>query len=216
VPTLGPPAEGTVFPAQTSGKAIVSLACGLFVLAFPLSIVAIILGHLSVAEIRKSSGRLKGEGLAIAGLILGYFGLAAIPVALIVAAIVMPNLRSARMAANESSAVMSVRQVVSAEIVFSSSHPQEGYTCNLADLAKAELIDPKLSAFGQKKGYDFELSGCRAVVEGGPKKRYLMVAYPAVRDETGSKSFCSDESGVVKRDVTGSRDHCMVYGSAQR
>jgi hypothetical protein len=42
--------------------------------AFPLSILAIIFGHLSLSEIRKSAGRLKGEGMAIAGLVLGYVG----------------------------------------------------------------------------------------------------------------------------------------------
>jgi Domain of unknown function (DUF4190) len=66
-------AKVTIFPAQTSGKAIASLVCGLFLFAFPLSILAVIFGHLSVSEIRKSSGRLKGEGIAIAGLVLGYW-----------------------------------------------------------------------------------------------------------------------------------------------
>jgi Domain of unknown function (DUF4190) len=108
-PAFGPPAEGTIFPAQTSGKAIASLVCGLFLFAFPLSILAVIFGHLSVSEIRKSSGRLKGEGIAIAGLVLGYVGLAVIPLILIIAAIAIPNLLRARMAANESSTVASVR-----------------------------------------------------------------------------------------------------------
>jgi hypothetical protein len=45
-PAFGPPAEGTIFPAQTSGKAIASLVCDLFLFAFPLSILAVIFGHL--------------------------------------------------------------------------------------------------------------------------------------------------------------------------
>src|SRR6204780_4478782 len=106
-PTLAPAAEGTVFPAQTSGKAVTSLVCGLFLFAFPFSILAIIFGHLGVSEIRRSAGRLKGEGIAIAGLILGYVGLAIIPVILIIAAIAIPNLLRARIAANEASAVPS-------------------------------------------------------------------------------------------------------------
>ena len=63
-----------VAPARTSGKAIVSLICGLFFFFFPISIVAVVFGHLSLSEIRKSAGRLKGDGLAIAGLVLGYAG----------------------------------------------------------------------------------------------------------------------------------------------
>src|SRR5256885_16926191 len=92
-------------PAETSGKAIASLVCGLFLFAFPLSILAIILGHLSLSEIRKSAGRLQGHGLAMAGLVLGYLGIAAIPMDLIIAAIAIPNLLRARIAANEASAV---------------------------------------------------------------------------------------------------------------
>lgn len=211
-PALGPSAEGSVFPAQTSGKAIASLVCGLFLFAFPLSILAIIFGHLSVSEIRKSAGHLKGEGMAIAGLVLGYVGLAAIPVMLIVAAIAIPNLLRARIAANESSAIASVRQLVIAEIAYRSSHPDAGYTCALSGLAEAGSIDAKL-ANGQKNGYVFELSSCRVGDAGGANTAYQVVAYPAARDQTGSRSFCSDETGTVKVDVTGSRQHCIANGS---
>jgi hypothetical protein len=144
-PAFGPPAEGTIFPAQTSGKAIASLVCGLFLFAFPLSILAVIFGHLSVSEIRKSSGCLKGEGIAIAGLVLGHVGLAVIPVILIVAAIAIPNLLRARMAANESSAVASVRTAGAAEVQYFSSHPEAGFTCRLSDLAASGLIDSRLA-----------------------------------------------------------------------
>jgi hypothetical protein len=149
-PAVGPPAEGTIFPAQTSGMAIASLVCGLFLFAFPLSILAIIFGHLSVSEIRKSAGRLKGEGIAITGLILGYVGLAIIPLILIVAAIAIPHIRRARMAANESSAIVSVRQLVAAETNYSSSHPDAGYTGRLSDVVAAGSVDAQLSS-GQKK-----------------------------------------------------------------
>ena len=92
-------------PAETSGKAIVSLVSGLFFLFLPLSIVAIIFGHLSLSDIKKSASRLKGQGMAIAGLVLGYLGIAVIPVTLIIAAIAIPNLLRARIAANEASTV---------------------------------------------------------------------------------------------------------------
>lgn len=48
LPAVLPPAEGTIFPARTRGPTIASLACRLSVFAFPLSILAIILGHLSL------------------------------------------------------------------------------------------------------------------------------------------------------------------------
>jgi hypothetical protein len=145
VPVLGPAAEGTIFPAQTSNKAVASLVCGLFIFAFPLSILAVIFGHLSVSEIRKSAGRLKGEGMATAGLILGYIGLAIIPLVLIIAAIAIPNLLRARLAANESSAIASVKTLLAAERGYSSSHPQSGFTCRFSDLSNSGLIDSSLA-----------------------------------------------------------------------
>ena len=212
-PVLGPATEGTVFPAQTSGKAIASFVCGLFLFAFPLSILAIIFGHLSVSEIRRSAGRIKGEGLAIAGLILGYVGLAAIPAILIVAAIAIPNLLRARMAANEASAAASVATVVRAEVAYSSSHPDSGYTCRLSDLADAGLIGSPLAA-GQSHGYAFELLGCRTAEDSGANKEYRVIAYPVVRQQTGTRAFCSDESTVVKFDRTGIPQDCIANGAA--
>jgi type IV pilus assembly protein PilA len=214
-PALGPPAEGTIFPAQTSGKAIASLVCGLFLFAFPLSILAIIFGHLSVSEIRKSAGRLKGEGMAITGLVLGYCGLAVIPVILIIAAIAIPNLLRARIAANEESAIHSVRILVTSEVRYFSSHPHAGYTCSLSDLADAGLIDARLAS-GQENGYVFELSGCRAAGGSAAKVKYQLVAYPAALGQTGSRSFCSDETAAIKVDITGSRQHCLVNGSTSQ
>src|SRR6185312_9286787 len=64
---------------QTSGKAIGSLICGFFSFIVPAAIVAVILGHTSRSEIRQSGGRLRGEGLALAGLIFGYLGIVVIP-----------------------------------------------------------------------------------------------------------------------------------------
>jgi len=63
----------------TSGYAIASFVLGLAGCgcAFVGSLVAIVLGHVALAEIKKSEGRLGGRGLAIAGLVLGYVGLAA-------------------------------------------------------------------------------------------------------------------------------------------
>jgi hypothetical protein len=92
------------FRPPTSGKAVGSLVSGLFFF-LPASLLAVILGHLSLSEIRKGAGRLKGQGLATAGLVLGYLGIALIPFILIIAAIAIPNLLRAKIAANEASAV---------------------------------------------------------------------------------------------------------------
>lgn len=62
-------------PAQTSGMATASLIFGIASwILLPLlgSIIAIICGHAAKNEIRSSGGRLTGDGMATAGLILGY------------------------------------------------------------------------------------------------------------------------------------------------
>lgn len=66
-------------PRQTSALAITSLVTGILGWTFlPLlgSLAAIITGHMARAEIRRSNGQLDGDGMAIAGLVLGWVVLA--------------------------------------------------------------------------------------------------------------------------------------------
>src|SRR5436853_4454186 len=61
--------------ARTDGKAVASLVLGILsvtILWIIAGIPAIILGHLSRSSIRRSIGELKGNGMALAGLIMGY------------------------------------------------------------------------------------------------------------------------------------------------
>jgi hypothetical protein len=206
--TTAPPLPAAA--AETSGKAVGSLVCGLFFWILPVSIVAIILGHISLSDIRKSAGRLKGDGLAIAGLVLGYMGLAVIPV-LVIAAIAIPNLLHARIAANESSAVAGVRTLAVAEINYSSMHRKTGFTCSLSDLESDHLI-PQDLASNRKNGYVFELQQCTPD-ETGANTKFQVVAYPATANQSGKRAFCSDESGAVKVDAEGSAQGCVDNGS---
>ncbi len=60
---------------RTSNLAIISLVSGILgwtILPFIASIVAIVTGHMARAEIRRSAGTMEGDGLAVAGLVLGY------------------------------------------------------------------------------------------------------------------------------------------------
>lgn len=72
--------------ARTSGTAVVSLIFGIlswFALPVIGAIVAVICGHMARAEIRRSAGAVDGDGLALAGLILGWAHIALMIVALI-------------------------------------------------------------------------------------------------------------------------------------
>lgn len=199
-------------PVATSGKAIGSLVCGLLFFFFPASIVAVVLGHIALSEIKKSGGRIGGHGLAIAGLVLGYAGIVFIPFILIIAAIAIPNLLHARVAANEASAVASVRMLANAEINYASNHADAGFTCSLADLSRDNLIADDLAS-GRKTGYTFELANCSSEPAGGANTKFQVVAYPQSPNQSGRRAFCSDESQVIRVDAGGSAQNCMENGT---
>ena len=207
VPTPGvPTAQQT-----TSGMAIASLVCGILNV-FPLSAVAIVLGHISLSQIKKSAGQIQGRGLAIAGLVLGYLGIVAIPFILIIAAIAVPNVLKAKNAANEASAAHSVRMIATAERAYSAQNPTRGFTCNLADLNSAGLSDSDLLS-GQKHGYVFALQNCTVESTGTPVTKFQVTAIPSSLNTTGRKAFCADETGALRLDSHGSAEDCLDHGS---
>jgi type IV pilus assembly protein PilA len=132
-----------------------------------------------------------------------------VAIILIIAAIAIPNLLRARIAANEASAVGSVRSVVTAEVTYSSTWGT-GYAVALANLggavpctasaATACLVDPVLAG-GTKSGYKIAAPGGAAV--GGIVQTFAVNAVPVTVGQTGQRAFCSDESGVVRFDPTG-------------
>src|SRR5213082_2737649 len=74
---VAPIPTGDATAQETDPKAIASLVCSLVFFFAPLTqIAAIILGHMSRSDIRKSGGRKTGDGLALTGLILGYVQIA--------------------------------------------------------------------------------------------------------------------------------------------
>jgi type II secretory pathway pseudopilin PulG len=188
--------------------AIASLVCGILNV-FPLSVVAIVLGHISLSQIKKSAGRIQGKGLAIAGLVLGYLGIAAIPFILIIAAIAIPNLLRAKIAADESSAVQSLRVILAAEVSY--RNQSGAFTCNLADLSSVGVSDSSLIN-GQKNGYNFTLQNCGSE-SGGPTSRFEVLATPVTQHASGSKAFCTDQSAVVRYNASGSAPDCLKHGS---
>jgi hypothetical protein len=79
---------------RTSTMAIISLIGGIAgwtILPFLGAIAAIICGHIAKSEIKKSAGMVSGNGMATAGLILGYVSIA-FGVCLICAFVVLPLL----------------------------------------------------------------------------------------------------------------------------
>jgi hypothetical protein len=62
--------------ARTSGLAVASLVLGILWILWVGSVLAVIFGHVALSQIKRSYGALTGRGMAIAGLVLGYLGLA--------------------------------------------------------------------------------------------------------------------------------------------
>jgi type IV pilus assembly protein PilA len=141
-----------------------------------------------------------------------------VAIILIIAAIAIPNLLRSRMAANEASAVGSVRTINTSAVTYSSTYPNAGYPATLAALGPGGvtcagatstnscLIDNVL-ATGTKSGYTFTWAG-----DGNtPSVGYTVKGTPVTVGTTGQRQFCSDQSGVIRYDPTGSA--CLVASS---
>ena len=134
-----------------------------------------------------------------------------VAIILIIAAIAIPNLLRARMAANEASAVSSIRTINTGEITYNSTYPTVGYAADLAVLGpsaatpcaasstNACLIDAVLAS-GTKSGFKFnEAPGSAST----PQVSYYATATPVTLNQTGTRSFCSYEDAVVRVQITG-------------
>jgi prepilin-type N-terminal cleavage/methylation domain-containing protein len=139
-----------------------------------------------------------------------------VAIILIIAAIAIPNLLRARIAANESSAVSSVRTINTAEVTYQSAYPTWGYANTMAELGPggvgatcpaggptqgtACLIDSVLAnataAASAKSGYYYALGATQ--VGGGLYLTYTIGSAPAAFNQTGVRDFCSNEDAVVQ------------------
>ena len=125
-----------------------------------------------------------------------------VAIILIIAAIAIPNLLRSRMAANEASAVGSLRTINTACVTYSTTYQSVGYPSTLAQLgptssadsSSADLIDSVLSA-GTKSGYGFSFAG---VGGNTPNTGYSVVANPTSPGTSGQRGFYTDQSGVIR------------------
>lgn len=132
---------------------------------------------------------------------------------LVVAAIAIPNLLRSRVAANEASAVGSVRTVNTAQVTYEAVYPQRGYAPDLATLGidphepvagsegHAGLISETLAkesctggAWCTKSGYRFTV---RSICKQHLCEEYVVLATP-VDSNTGTRNFCSTSDAIVR------------------
>jgi len=118
-----------------------------------------------------------------------------VAIILIIAAIAIPNLVKSKMAANEASAVESLRTINTAEVTFASTYGT-GYS-NLATLGSSGLIDPILTT-GKKSGYTFVVVPSDG--SGSSVDPYTGYTATGIRQSSnmGTRMFCTDSSGVIR------------------
>jgi len=143
-----------------------------------------------------------------------------VAIILIIAAISIPNLLRSRMAANEASAVGSIRTMNTAGITYDSIYGN-GFPPSLAAVGtttgsavsctNAELVDSVLTG-GTKSGYNFALNHGQMILTSassscsggyGYSDGYTVTATPITTGTTGQRGFCSDASGVIRFNASG-------------
>lgn len=129
--------------------------------------------------------------------------------AMIVAAVAIPNLLRSRTAANEATAVGALRTINTAQVTYAGTYSDRGFAPDLATLGggtgpvsadHAGLVDASLgcsSGWCEKAGYRFHLS---ATCLQGQCPQYVAVASP-VNTQTGSRNFCTLSDGIIRFQV---------------
>ncbi len=148
-----------------------------------------------------------------------------VAIILIIAAIAIPNLMRARMAANDSSGAASERTIVTGEIGYFAAYPTVGYAV-LANLGGASpctpavltgcLIDNNLAsdgAGGGKSGYKFAASTQAGAASPIPNEFWTTGTPISV--QTGTKAFCAFDDGVVRTQPAGTVTLVAGYAACQ-
>jgi type IV pilus assembly protein PilA len=133
-----------------------------------------------------------------------------VAIILIIAAIAIPNLLRSKMAANEASAVASLRTYNTAIVSYQTTYNTDPSTdfSQLGPAATpsstaADLVDNLLGAAGtpSKSGYSFTYTP--GAVASGIISTYTITAVPLTQNVTGQRQFFTDQSGVIRQTTDG-------------
>ena len=132
-----------------------------------------------------------------------------VTIILIIAAFTIPKLTKSTIPAHEASAVASIKAINEAEMIYASSHPDVGFTADLATLGGTaqgggeQTLDNTLAS-GRKSGYTFTYTPGEKV--NGAIRSYTVTAVPDQVGTTGNRRFYADESGQIRYNASGPAD----------
>ncbi len=158
-----------------------------------------------------------------------------VAIILIIAAIAIPNLMQAKMAAHESSAAGSLGAIKSAEIAYYTAYPSVGYSPDITSLGgpppcsptstTACLIDSFLASATPgsvgKSGYFYLATGIQTA-GATINSAYVAAAAPMVVHSSANRDFCSTNDGVLRSQMGNPGDvpvttlaACLAFPVAQ-
>lgn len=186
-------------PQLKQGLAVTSLVIGilnfLFLGIFGITIIAgIIISVVALKKIKRYPFQYGGRSLAVAGLVTNIVSVVVLIPVLLIAAIAVPNLLAARRAANEGSAMASLRKIHSAQMTYQATRGRGQYG-TMADLQRESLIPDELAG-GTRHGYRFKIDVVGDRGDGWPG--FAAVGVPTEYGSTGRRSFFVDETGVLR------------------
>lgn len=193
-------APGTnAFPEDLkTGWAIASLVFGIAnfllfgIFVIPI-IVGIVISVVALKKIKQDPFEYGGKAMAIAGLVTNIVSVVVLIPVLIIVAIAVPNLLAARRAANEGSAIKSLRTIHSAQATWQATKGQ-GKFGTLSELHHDNLISGDLAG-GMRHGYRFTIE---LVADGDGYPGFTAVGVPVDYGWSGRRSFYIDETGVIR------------------
>jgi type IV pilus assembly protein PilA len=201
--TYAPPqAHYPAYPAAPAklkqGLAITSLVIGCVGLGtcfmgFLGAIPGLICGIVAVKKAKQKPMEYGGKGLAIAGIVTNGLMILFIP---IIMAIAIPNLVASRQAANEASAIKTVRNLASAEVTYQATTGRGNFG-SLEQLQSEGLISTDIK-LNTKSGYRFKVILLSATAK--TRARFEIFATPISTGSfgTGRRSFYVDETFVIR------------------
>jgi type IV pilus assembly protein PilA len=132
-----------------------------------------------------------------------------VTIILIIAAFALPKIMKSQIPAHEASALASIKTIHESEMIYSSLHPDMGYTADLITLGGTaqgggeQTIDNNLAS-GRRSGYTFTYTPGEKV--NGAIRSYTITAVPDQVGTTGQRRFYSDESGEIHYNGSGPAD----------